>query len=105
MSLFRTSKTRWIFIGAFVAIWTLMALLATVESYVSPLAIGKPVSWGLALGRYLQDWHTCGVLSLGVLWDCRFKQVAPGRTGRLVGAHMAGDVGFFLSDVPISYLL
>src|SRR5258706_8555923 len=105
MSLFRTSKTRWIFIGAFGAIWTVMALLATVDSYVSQLAIGKPVSWGLALGRSLKDWYTCGVLSLGVLWYCRFNQLAPGRTGRWVAAHMAGAVVFFLSDVTITSLL
>src|SRR5689334_2002817 len=99
MSHFRTSKTRWLFIGAFIAVWTLMALLATVESYVSQLAIGKPVSWGLALGRSLKDWYTCGVLSLGILWFCRINRMVPGRTGRWIAGHFAGALVFFIADV------
>jgi two-component system LytT family sensor kinase len=82
-----------------------MALLATVESYVSQLAIEKPVSWSLALGRSLKDWYTCGVLSLGVLWFCRINKLRPGKTGRWVVAHLGGAVLFFLTDVTITSLL
>ena len=82
-----------------------MALLATVESYVSQLAIGKPVSWGLALGRSLKDWYTCGVLSLGILWYCRINRMVPGRTGRWIAGHFAGALVFFIADVTITSLL
>lgn len=105
MSGLQIKRSRWLFIGLFVAVWTLMALLATVESYVSQLSIDKPVPWSLALGRSLKDWYTCGALSLAVLWFCRINQLTPGKAGRWVGGHFAGVLVFFLADVGITSLL
>jgi signal transduction histidine kinase len=95
-------KKRWFWLALFVGLFTFLALLSSVQSYVAQLVFDKPVPWSLALRRSFKDWYTCGALSLGILWFCRRNPLEPGRAGRWVAAHFAGAVVYFVADCLIS---
>jgi two-component system, LytTR family, sensor kinase len=88
------SKQRWLWIGLFVGLWTFLALLSSVEAYVSQLAWDKPISWALALRRSFKDWYSYGLLSIGILWFCGRNRFEPGRTGRWIAAHLGAALVF-----------
>ena len=52
----------------FLGIWTLLAVLSAVETYVSQAVFGPPVPWSLAFRRSFEEWYSWAFLSLGVIW-------------------------------------
>src|SRR6185436_20156510 len=82
-----TPRTRWFWVGGFVAFWTALALLASAEIYVAQLHWDKPVSWKLALTRSFKEFYSYAVLSLAVLWLCKRWLNLTGL--RWFAAHMA----------------
>jgi signal transduction histidine kinase len=96
------TRRRWLWLALFVGLFTFLALLSSVQSYVSQLVFDKPVPWSLAFRRSFKDWYTCGVLSLGVLWFCRRNRLEPGRVGRWVAAHFVGAGVYFALDIIAS---
>jgi sensor histidine kinase YesM len=102
---FSRNRKRWVWLAAFVAVFTLLALLSSVNAYVMQLTYDKPVSWGLALRRSFKEWLICGVITLGVLWWCGRNQLKPGRTMRWVAAHIGASFLFSLAYVVLLSLI
>jgi len=97
---------RWLWVGVFLAVWTFMAVLYGIDSYVAQLWYDKPIAWSLALRRAFKDWYTCGFLSLGVFWFCAQNRFDPKSVPAWIARHFLGAVLFFAAYVTItSWLL
>lgn len=59
---------RW---GAIFAVWTLLALLSTVQSVMYRVHAGKAVEWGPVLADRLGDWYTCALFTPAYFWLVR----------------------------------
>ncbi len=88
------TKKRWFWVGVFVAAWTAMALLGSVELYVAQLKFEKPVAWALAMRRSFEEVYTFGLLVAGVLWFCGRVRFEPGHFRRWFFAHLGVSVIF-----------
>jgi two-component sensor histidine kinase len=95
-------KKRLLWLVLFVGLWTFLALVSTVQSYVSQLVFDKPVPWSLAARRSFYDWYTCGVLSLGILWFCERNRLEPERAGRWAAKHFAAAGIYFTANIIVS---
>jgi len=96
------SKRRWLSLGFFLGLWTFMALLSAVESYVAQLAFDKPITWELALRRSFKDWYSFGLLAGGIIWFCGKNRIEPSRNWRWVLRHLAAAVVFSAVYVTMS---
>jgi two-component system, LytTR family, sensor kinase len=67
MNLRVSAGIRWRWIAFYVGAWTLVALVAAVQTYVSKIAWDHPVPARLALFASLVEWYVCALLSLGAL--------------------------------------
>src|SRR5215208_1406120 len=95
-------KQRWLWAGVFVAVWTFLALLYGVHSYVAQLLYDKEVDWSLALRRAFKDWYTCGFLSLAVFWFCARNRFDPKAVPAWIARHFVGAALFFAAYVAIT---
>jgi sensor histidine kinase YesM len=102
MPLDSSTKKRWLWVLLFVGIWTFLALLSAVESYVSQLLWDKPILWTLALRRNFKDWYSYGLLSIGILWFCQKNPWRPGRTISWVLRHFAAALVFSVAWMCLS---
>jgi sensor histidine kinase YesM len=87
-------RKRWLWVLLLVGLWTFLALLSSVETYVSQMVWDKPISWALALRRSFKDWYSYGLLSVGIIWFCGKNRFEPGRTGRWVLVHFGAALVF-----------
>ena len=53
--------------GAYLGLWTVLALVSAAETYVAMPIHGKPVSVSLALERAFEEWFLWALLSLGII--------------------------------------
>lgn len=92
---------RWLWAGAYVGFWTVLFLLATVETYIMQQKWDKPIPWALSFRRSAEEVYTYGVLVLGVLWLARRIQFETGRFWRWFLPHVTGWIVFSISFVAI----
>ena len=59
---------RW---GAIFAVWTVLALLSTVQGFIYRVHAGRPVEWGPMLADRLGDWYTCALFTPIYFWLVR----------------------------------
>ncbi len=59
---------RW---GAIFAVWTLLALLSAVQSFMYRVHAGREVEWGPVLADRLGDWYTCALFTPAYFWLVR----------------------------------
>lgn len=85
----------------FVALWTVLAVLGAIQSYVAQLVFDKPVLWGLAFRRSFEEWYAYGFVSLGIWWLCGRLHLEPGRTPSWVVKHLAAAIVFSIGYVAI----
>jgi two-component system, LytTR family, sensor kinase len=88
------TKRRWFWGGILFAVWTFMALLASVGTYVSHVGAEPAAEWGPILRQEFKVWYACGLVCLGVIWFCGRNRLQPGRAGRWVAIHFASALGF-----------
>lgn len=70
-------------IGVF---WTLVGLAFASQFYLSSTLLGRPVTWGQAIGYSLGDWYVWAILSVPVLWlahRCPPEGAHPWRTAAI----------------------
>jgi two-component system, LytTR family, sensor kinase len=89
-----SAKKRWLLVGIFVGLWTLMALLSAAEAYVVQLKYDKPVTWTLAIRRAFKDWYSYGALAFGIIWFCKRNRLEPGRVGNWILKHLGAALVF-----------
>jgi two-component sensor histidine kinase len=58
---------RWRGVGAYLGLWTVLALVSAAETYVAMPIHGKPVPLSLALERAFEEWYLWALLSLGII--------------------------------------
>lgn len=92
---------RWLWAGAYVAFWTVLALLTSVETYVMQQKWDKPIAWTLALRRSFEEIYAGGVLVLGVLWFCNRFPLEPGNFWRWLLRHLGVFALFSVSYVAL----
>jgi len=92
------SGVRWRGIGFYLGVWTLVALVATAQTYVSKLTMDHPVPVRLAFFASVVEWYLWALLSLvAVALGERFP-FQPGRIGRRALLHGAASVVTMVID-------
>lgn len=87
-------------------IWTLLAVLSAVETYVMQSVHGPAVPWSLAFRRSFEEWYSWAVLSLGVIWMGNRFPFQSGRALRWTLIHTTGSAVFSVAcAVAVSWLL
>lgn len=85
----------------FIALWTVLAVLGAIQSYVAQLVFDKPVPWGLAFRRSFEEWYSYGFISIGILWLCGRLRLEPGKTSTWVLKHLVAAVVFSIGYVVV----
>jgi two-component system LytT family sensor kinase len=92
MALNPVIRKRLIWLGLFLGVWTLLALLSSLGGYVSHLGMDhKAPVWPL-LRQEFKDWYACGAMSLGALWFCGRNVLEPGRGRRWALRHLGAGL-------------
>lgn len=81
------TQRRWLRWGAALALWTLIGLAFASQFYLSSSKLGRPVSWGQALGYSLADWYVFAALSAPVIWLARRLRFERANWARRALAH------------------
>jgi two-component system, LytTR family, sensor kinase len=93
-----SSRKRWqrvlLWIAIYVAVWTVLAVLDSVGTYVAQLRFDKPISWALAFRRQFEEVYTSAVLVAGILWLCGRIRFEPGRLRRWLLIHIPASFVF-----------
>lgn len=74
---------RW---GAIFAVWTILALLSTIQSFIYRIHAGTPVEWGPVLADRLVDWYTCALFTPIFFWLVRRYPLDRGQWPRTAAA-------------------
>lgn len=91
----RELKTwRWLLGAGF---WTLLGLAFAMQSYLSALQRGSPVSWSFAIRRSLADWYIFALLSIPALWLARHYRLGRQTWHRTLFIHLGASVVFSLA--------
>jgi hypothetical protein len=91
----RELKTwRWLLGAVF---WTLLGLAFAMQSYLSALQRGSPVSWSFAIRRSLADWYIFALLSIPALWLVRHYRLGRQTWHRRFFIHLGASVVFSLA--------
>jgi two-component system LytT family sensor kinase len=98
---FSRQQKRWLWIGAYVAFWTVLAALASVEVFVMQQKWDKPVSWGIAARRAFEEVYSYGLMTVAILWFCGRIRFDLARRGRWFLAHMGFCAVFTLGAVTL----
>jgi two-component system LytT family sensor kinase len=87
--------------GLFVALWTVLALVAGVTTYQHQMAYDKPVSWALAMRRAFKECYAYGFLAIGIVWLCRRVRLELCGWRRWVAIHLAASILFVPAYVAL----
>jgi two-component system, LytTR family, sensor kinase len=97
-----SAKKKWrLWIGAYLACWTALALLGSFQAYLIQLRFDKPVSWTLAMRRSAEEVYTYALLTVGILWFCQRMSFEAGRFWRWFLSHMGMWVVFSVCFVAM----
>ncbi len=92
---------RWLWAGAYFGFWTVLFLLATVETYIMQQKWDKPIPWALSFRRSAEEVYTYAALVLGVLWFAPRIRFETGRFWHWFLPHVAGWMVFSVGFVAI----
>ncbi len=96
-----SKNKRWLWAAAYIGFWTVLFLLATVETYIMQQKWDKPIPWALSLRRSAEEVYTYAALVLGVIWFARRIRFETGRFWQWFLPHVAGWIIFSVSFVAI----
>lgn len=85
--------------GAAIAavVWTVLALLFAGQFYASSAMIGRPVTWGHAVGYAVADWYVFALLAPPVAWLGRRVRLDWPLKARPVLVHLTACIAFMLA--------
>jgi signal transduction histidine kinase len=99
------SGVRWRWVGAYLGVWTILALVSAAETYVALPLHGKPVPVSLALERALEEWYLWALLGLGIMKLGERFPFQAGRSPRWCLVHGAASVGATVAYAALYALL
>lgn len=99
------SKRRGKCAAIYLAVWAVLAGLATVELYLAHQLSEKPVGWGVAFSRGSKEMLAYAVCTLGVLWVAGRLRLEARHRVRWIASHMACAIVFALAHVTLVSVL
>jgi len=105
MSPMSVTKRRWVWFGVLAGLFTTIALLSSIQVYVSQMIWDKPITWELALRRSFKDWYSYGLVTVGILWFCQIMPLRPNRVTRWLFAHTLVGILSSIAYVALISLL
>ena len=95
-------RLRWKFWLALLAAATLVGLLEAAQSYAGVSAMGRSISWRMALRSTMPSWYVLLALVPGILWLARRFPFEPRRWHVALPVHLAAAVAFAFLHVTVS---